>query len=853
MAAVPARRIVVVAVACLLALTTGSWVVLWPAQAPPTDGLTIPWWALTAFFAVCEVFVLHVQIRREAQSVSLSEIPFVLGLIFVDPLVLAVSRVVGAVAVFAFHRRQGPLKLAYNTAMVTAEVSVAILAWTLAAGPATFPEPRALMAAYAACAAAALVGGVSTQVVIGSVEGSLSWSDVKDEVTRYTPLTALVATFGLVSAYALQRDVRSAIFLAVCGVVLLGAYRSYARLNDRHLSLERLYRFSQAVGSSPEGDQVLNQVLNQAMELLRAERAQILLLSSGQDDHAAASVTLDASGRLRRAEIRTDQVPALLRSALVDEGRPVLLRKGTRHHPLQSFLEDNGHRDLIGVPLRGEAGVLGMLLVTDRMGEVRSFDDSDVLLLETVANHAGVALNNGRLMDKLRHDALHDGLTGLANRVLFQREAEAAVLDARGDVTTAVMVLDLDGFKEVNDNLGHQCGDQVLCEVATRLTDAAGERALVARLGGDEFAVLLPACPDPAYAEGVGERILHALEMPVRVQEMDIQIGGSIGVALAPLHTREVAALLIKADVAMYAAKAQSGTMILYSPEMDSRAPNRLAIAGELRTAIREGHLTVHVQPQARISDGQVVAVEALVRWEHPTRGLVFPDEFIPAAERSGLIGQLTREVLGEAVAAAALWTRAGPPLRIAVNLSARSLLDPDLVEMVARTLRRHGLDPGHLTLEITESSVMADPRRTLGVLEQLRALGVALSVDDFGTGYSSLSYLKRLPVQEVKIDKSFVLALADNPEDESIVRSIVDLGANLGLSVVAEGVEDQRAWDLLAAMGCTYAQGYFLGRPMPTPDLLPWLAARHGSDGGVPAAVGVRTLPAQQRDGHPW
>jgi diguanylate cyclase (GGDEF)-like protein len=460
---------------------------------------------------------------------------------------------------------------------------------------------------------------------------------------------------------------------------------------------------------------------------------------------------------------------------------------------------------------------------------VRTFEPDDVLLLETVANHASVALQNGELIDRLRHEAVHDALTGLPNRTFVQRRLTAALEDvaAGRSMGVAVLILDLDGFKEVNDTLGHQQGDHLLVEVAARLTTAVGAAGTVSRLGGDEFAVLLTGSGDEDGALRVGRRVLRALEHPVALDGMEVEVGGSVGIALAPAHASDTAALLKRADLAMYSAKASTSGIRVYEPELDTTNPRRLTLVAELRTALQSGQLEVHVQPQARLSDGAVVSGEALVRWLHPERGLVTPDEFIPVAERSGLIAPLTSRVLELSVRAIADWRAAGHDLGLAVNLSTRSLHDADLVEEVTRLLGRYDVPADRLTLEVTEGSVMADPARATALLHQLRDLGVRLSVDDFGTGYSSLSYLKRLPVHEVKIDRSFVANLGERADDVAIVRAIVDLGRHLGLEVVAEGVEDQETWDLLASMGCHLVQGWHLARAMPADDLVPWLRAR--------------------------
>jgi diguanylate cyclase (GGDEF)-like protein len=522
---------------------------------------------------------------------------------------------------------------------------------------------------------------------------------------------------------------------------------------------------------------------------------------------------------------------------VVDEGSPLLITRGTRDADERHWLDAQAAREAVAVPLRGGAGILGVLVVTDRLGDVRSYAEDDVRLLETVANHASVALQNGKLIDQLRHDATHDSLTGLPNRGALQRQLAAAlaeVADGRSE-GAAVMILDLDGFKDVNDTLGHQQGDQLLVEVGARLSSVVGPVGVVARLGGDEFAILLPGTGDHDRAVRIGRRLLRALEQPVPLDGLEIEVGGSLGLAMAPEHASEAAALLKRADIAMYDAKSSTGGLRMYEPDRDSEDPRRLMLVSELRSALHAGRIDVHVQPQATLVgaglSAEIGAVEALVRWHHPELGAVPPEEFVPVAERSGLVGVLTTRVLDRSLAAVADWRRAGVDVSIAVNLSTRSLHDADLVDEVRRLLRRHGVPAGRLTLEVTESSVMADPARAIALLHQLRALGVRLSVDDFGTGYSSLSYLKSLPVDEVKIDRSFVGGLASQVEDVAIVRAIVDLGHHLGLKVVAEGVEDQPTWDLLQEMGCDLVQGWHLSRAMPVDDLVPWL--RSYSRGG--------------------
>ncbi|HQY34379.1 EAL domain-containing protein [Actinotalea sp.] len=425
--------------------------------------------------------------------------------------------------------------------------------------------------------------------------------------------------------------------------------------------------------------------------------------------------------------------------------------------------------------------------------------------------------------------ALHDTLTGLPNRSLLRdRALQAIAAGRRHGHDVALLLLDLDRFKEINDTLGHHHGDLLLTMIGPRLAGVLRAQDTIARLGGDEFVVLLPEVGGRGAAVAVAQKILAALDEPFSVDGVDLDVDSSLGIAVSPEHGEDFETLLRHADVAMYAAKEhQTGTAV-YDPEQDANSPARLALLGELRRGIEAGQLVLHYQPKADIETGQITGVEALVRWQHPTRGLLGPDEFVPLAERTGLIRPLTLVVLDRALAQAARWAAADRPLAVAVNISARSLLDLDLHDDVAAALTRHGVPGERLALEITESSVMVDPDRALLVLGSLAALGVSLSLDDFGTGYSSLAYLQRLPVHELKIDRSFVMNLAADT-NQVIVSASIDLAHNLGLRVIAEGVEDQSTWDRLAELGCQSAQGYHLSRPVPADQLGAWLDARVG------------------------
>jgi diguanylate cyclase (GGDEF)-like protein len=795
-------------------------------NGPASMQLRLPWWLLAGLFVVFHLNVLSVERGREAQTLSLTEIPMLLGLFFADVRSLLLASLVSGVVGFGLVRRQAPERLLFNLALLAANVCVASAVFTaLHSGPVT-ETATAWLGSYTALFASGLLDVVAVLGVLAAVAGRLDGRELLRELAREAAPSAMATSLGLVLVYALTLSAAAALPLAALLVIVLLNQRAHGTLRQRHLSLERLYRFSQVVSRADEGEAVVRTVLGQAEEMLSADSAALTLQSV--TGTGAVRYVLTADDRLERSELADLGLPSWLLDRLAAEPHPVLLRARHADPPVQAVLQSLGCSEALVAPLRSEAGVIGTLIVTDRVGHVRGFDASDLPMFETVANHASVALHRGRLTDQLRHEALHDSLTGLPNRILLHRDITTAVERVqRGELTgCAVGVMDLDGFKEINDALGHQRGDELLQQVATRLAQAC-PGACCARLGGDEFAFLLtgPAAEDGALS--YTRALLRGLEQPIDLHGVRVEVRASLGLAHAPEHAQDAASLLKRAELAMYDAKSSGAGVRTFESRLDAPGPDRLELVAELRQALSQGELDVHVQPKADLATGRVVGVEALVRWQHHRLGFVPPDHFVPVAERSGLIRPLTLLVLDRSLQACASWRRSGHDIGVAVNLSVRSLAAPELVGDVATALERHGLPPQCLTLEITEGTVMTDPARAMELLHTLQGMGVRLSVDDFGTGYSSLSYLKRLPVHEVKIDRSFVTHMVSDVDDATIVRSIIDLARNLGLDVVAEGVEDEPSWQQLVQLGCTYAQGYHLGRPMPVAQFLPWLVAR--------------------------
>jgi diguanylate cyclase (GGDEF)-like protein/PAS domain S-box-containing protein len=427
---------------------------------------------------------------------------------------------------------------------------------------------------------------------------------------------------------------------------------------------------------------------------------------------------------------------------------------------------------------------------------------------------------------EMTHRALHDTLTGLPNRALLADRFDHALLTARHDgTTTGLLLLDLDRFKEINDTLGHHVGDELLVQVGARLSESLRGSDTVARLGGDEFAVLLPDIGGIEAVAAVAAKLRSALEAPFVVGELTLQVEASFGVVVSGLHGDDASVLLQRADVAMYVAKERGLGVFAYDEAMDGHTPERLALLGDLRRALEMDELVLHYQPQIDLATNEVRSAEALVRWHHPTRGLVLPDAFIPLAEHTGLIGPLTRHVLDLALAQARRWLDDGNPLPVCVNLSARNLLDGRLPEQVAELLAQHDVPARMLLVEVTESAIMSDPVHAGEVLHRLHALGVKIAIDDFGVGYTSLGQLTTLPISELKIDRSFVMAMTDDRSNELIVNSVVDLGHNLGMITVAEGIETADAVSALTAHGCDAGQGYHYTRPLPADAFDEWRA----------------------------
>ena len=783
----------------------------------------VPWWLVAPLFTISERLAVHLRVGRSAFTVSFGHVPLVLGLCLLEPLELVLASLTGSALTLLVHRRQRGVKLLFNIGLWSLETTLAATCYNLLADGADAASARSLLSALVTIVVTDQVTALAVTAVISLHERSFDRASMREALT-WGLLVAVCNTCAALLVVVLLEQAPAAVplLVVVIGVLVL-SYRAYEQLHDAHARLERHHGVAESLAAAQGSTAAITTVLDRAREMLEAEGAELHL-----------------DGAVHRST-RTPVAPTYVAAggdehwlAVTAESTGVLVAHDTADPRALAALRGSGAREAVAAPvLAGEHR--GALVVTDRLGDVARFAAADVRALETLAPQASVALENGRLVDRLRqeaadraHEALHDALTALPNRRRFGEALDAALA---GGAQAGVLLLDLDRFKEVNDALGHGLGDAVLREVALRLRAAFPDDVLVARLGGDEFAVLVVDVDSPATVVEAALTIRRVLEEPVTAGEVDVDVEASVGSATAPLDGTESVVLLQRADVAMYRAKEQRSGHEPYLADLDRSSAERLALYADLRRTVAAEQLEVHFQPSVDPATGEPLSAEALVRWKHPTRGYVSPEDFIPLAERSGLIAALTTQVLRRALAELADLRAAGLLQRVAVNLSPRVLLDLALPAQVEGMLAAAGVPPEALTLEVTESAVMADPERALLVLEGLDRVGVHLSVDDFGTGYSSLSYLKSLPVREVKIDRSFVDRLAGDDAasapDRVIVRSTIELAHALGLTVVAEGVEDGATLQLLGQWRCDSAQGFHMARPLPAAALREWLTAR--------------------------
>ncbi|MDA0163784.1 EAL domain-containing protein [Solirubrobacter ginsenosidimutans] len=806
-----------------------AWGLFIHGESPHADP-HLPWWAVALGFAFAEVCVVHVRFRRSAHSFSLADLPFVFGLVFASGDAFVIGALVGTGIVWGLIRRLEVVKLCFNLAQLALAASLAAGMLRLVAGDADALQPATWVGLYAAT----LSSGALTILLLGGAmaiaEGDVRPPMLVQMFATDALVTLINASIAIAAALVVATDPRAVPVLLVPALTVFAVYRAYIRERQRHERLEFLYDANRTLSRSPEVAEALEALLARSLEAFNADVAEVLLFT-GEGEPLR---TTHGPGDHRVTMEPTDRAIAEELAGLVDAENPVVSLTppfGSPH--LRAHMQSRGIRHAMIAMLPGEERTIGTIMLANRVGLERSFGADDLRLLEALANNAAVALQYDRLeqavnklqslQDQLHHQAYHDPLTDLPNRTLFM---ERVKLELAAERLIAVLFIDVDDFKTVNDSLGHHIGDGLLISVAERLRGCVRPEDTVARLGGDEFAVMIPGVDDPlADGRSVARRILKAFELPVEAGTELVSVKLSVGLASSEQSSGDSDELIRNADVAMYQAKSKGKARFeLFEPQMASAVLRRHDFKEELAKAIEREQMIVQYQPIVALDSGRIVAAEALVRWEHPVRGLVPPAEFVPLAEETGLIVPLGRHVLREACRQARRWQDAETdpdvePIRMHVNLSVAELRDPGLVDNVLASIQESGIEPGQLVIEITESQLVA----AAGVerFHELRKLGVKIALDDFGTGYSSLSYLHSLPLDTLKIAKPFIDGLTSGRRESSFVGMIVDLARTLDLEVIAEGIETAEQLAALRELKAGLGQGYFLGRPSAAPPRL--------------------------------
>lgn len=811
-------------------LTALSILFIVPA-ASESHPVFAPWPITLLFLCLFVGATAHLQLdmRRYSIGVMLSEMPMVLALFYLPPLTILSVRL-AAWLIRQVRVRTSPEKLGFNLANAAAGTAASTLVVS-SFGTLNLASPLSWLVLLLAvivglvCSIAGVVG------VVTLVQGGVSVRRVVRTAGPALPVGVINATVGLVVLLLIQLSPWALLPLSGIAAVLVMMYRSYARSLRQHKSLAELYDLTRVIGETRYDGTLPDLLLGRVRELLNAECATLWLCPQGRYPETLLSARADDSGL-----IDISATPEPLRRRAVETGATAAAGPKLGDDELRAYLRDSGVKDAIVVPLRSGTAVIGCLEVAGRTGDHVTFTEDDVRLLETVAAQAAVSVENTRLVDRLRFDAYHDALTGLPNRRrMLAALAEAVKVRAPGEVV-ALLEFDVTALRDVNDSLGHTAGDTLLAEIGRRLRALAPPAALVTRIGGDEFMVMLRMASAEAAADLAGE-LRHGLQEPMPIGSLTLDVDAAVGIVIHPDHGSEPATMMQRAEVATYAAKAMSSAVQMFSLGLESRSARRLGLAGDLRRALENEEIEVYFQPKVSLRTRQLVGVECLARWEHPGHGSVAPRDFVAVAEHTGLLNRLTEVVLTEGLRRCRQWADASRPLNVSVNLSPRTLMDPGFPSRVSALLEVYGVEPTQLTLEITEDSIGAESDRPLPALRRLHEMGVRLSVDDFGTGYSSLSYLRRLPVQEVKIDQSFVQGMATDPGDLAIVRAVVDLSRHFGFSVVAEGVESETMLTRLEEIGCEIGQGFLFSRPLPFDRLEAWFAQQTEPE---PTSTGV-------------
>lgn len=757
----------------------------------------IPLFVLVGCWAAFELVVLYLQFGKNFDNtvtISVTEIPLALGLLFATPVDLILAAVATPVLIDLLVRRKSALKLVFNGTSRALDVCIALSIFR-ALNPSDPLSAQGWAALCLAVTASALASTFGVAAVISLTIGRLPLRDLWSQVLWAGTLAALGVTLSFVAGLALQSGDSAIVPLLGALVAFLLMMRGISLLTERQLSLASLQSLGQRLALAHDVDSILATALETSTEMLVARDVEVYLRVP-EDLSTLLQVRQSADGGLVRTPVERESLPDT-RGVLQDRSAVVAAAPLTLGHEV-------------------------VMSATGRSTAMRPFGSKDARLLDMIAHQTGATLHTAHLFEQLRHDALHDTLTDLPNRRSLLETAHEHVSLGHPVELVWLGIRDLQG---VNAALGHERGDEMLVQIGRRLQAASGRDAVVARVGGDEFAILLPTIADGSSASEAVTAALASLSEPFMLARVQVLVRASAGVALEPGGFGGTAEdLLRRADIAMRHASRTGRAVEHYTPPLETATSERLELAVDLQTGITRGELTLYAQPQIRLEDDAVTGVEMLVRWNHPRLGLLQPFAFVPLAEQTGLDWPLTAWVLDEGLKSLAAWSASGLGLSISVNVSPNALCNGRLRDLTEELLTRHRVPGGRLVIEVTESGLLTNTTMAAEVLKGLSALGVRVSIDDFGTGFSSLSHLRRLPVDQIKIDYSFVRTMLRDSDDAAIVRSVIGLSKGLGLACVAEGIEDQQVYAALQELGCDSAQGHYLARPMPVDQVATWL-----------------------------
>jgi diguanylate cyclase (GGDEF)-like protein len=807
------------------AIGFGGLVLFGPPETFPVLQLAV----FVAAFTIAQGLLVQHHARGMRISFNLTDIPLVIALFYLPPFWVVATKCIASLLYYVgrYVREDiGLLKPLFNAGLTTGGTAVGVFyIQYMGLGAATD------LRTWLVLLSAIVITGLFTTVFISAMLFFMSgWDSVVKAwigfaLTLVGPV--LAACVGVMFLVLLDATIWSALLIGLVVIALAYLARNYMALRRQRHVLRELNDFTQLVVDSVRSNRLIDAMLGRLREILSAESATVWVPKSGRYPEIRLTSTLDDAGLTD-----LDPIPDELQQAVMASGAGVLLspKNGTREQ--KAALEEAGLRGAMMVPLRSGDEVYGCLSVADRIGgELSHFVAVDLQLLETIAANVGIAVQNERLLDQLRYDAYHDPLTRLPSRRRSLAALQEALSITVPNEVVAVFMFDVDSLHEINDALGHEAGDTALKEFAKRLKAHAPAASFLGRIDSDEF-ILQTRLASTDEALDTARRLRAAVQGPFEVGGVAVSLSAAVGVVTHPDFAADADELLKRADGATRQAKNAADGVQLYHSGLESESLRRIGLAADLRRALDRGQLEVHFQPKVRLDTGSVLGAEALVRWPHPTFGLVAPEEFIPIAGSTGQLGQLTETVLDEALRRSAEWAGEDGPLPMAVNLSPRTLADKDFPDKVAALLERHAVPPERLTFEITEDDVVSGEPRLTPALDRLHEMGVRLSVDDFGTGYSSLAYLRRLPVQEIKIDLRFVQGMATDADDRAIVEAVLGLARHFAIDVVAEGIEAHQTVEQLRELDCEAGQGYYFSRPLPADRFAAWLDNQGGGTG---------------------